>query len=53
MNPVYSPASTGVPFTNTKGIDYPGHLMVTQIFLIKKSKNQILALGSGVLPTSA
>lgn len=24
MNPVYSPASTGVPFTNTKGMGYPG-----------------------------
>ncbi|KAJ0023067.1 hypothetical protein NQD34_015201 [Periophthalmus magnuspinnatus] len=24
MNPVYSPAPTGVPFTNTKGIGYPG-----------------------------
>ncbi|CAG12699.1 unnamed protein product [Tetraodon nigroviridis] len=23
MNPVYSPASTGVPFTNTKGMGYP------------------------------
>ncbi|CAN9506473.1 unnamed protein product [Ophioblennius macclurei] len=23
MNPVYSPAPTGVPFTNTKGIGYP------------------------------
>ncbi|XP_023661680.1 myelin-associated neurite-outgrowth inhibitor-like isoform X2 [Paramormyrops kingsleyae] len=23
MNPVYSPASTGAPFTNTKGIGYP------------------------------
>lgn len=26
MNPVYSPASTGVPFTNTKGMGYPGNL---------------------------
>lgn len=26
MNPLYSPASTGVPFTNTKGIGYPGKL---------------------------
>lgn len=24
MNPVYSPASAGVPFANTKGIGYPG-----------------------------
>lgn len=24
MNPVYSPAGTGVPFTNTKGMGYPG-----------------------------
>uniref|UniRef100_A0A3B5L6Q9 Family with sequence similarity 168 member B n=1 Tax=Xiphophorus couchianus TaxID=32473 RepID=A0A3B5L6Q9_9TELE len=23
MNPVYSPAPTGVPFTNTKGLSYP------------------------------
>ncbi|XP_068437328.1 myelin-associated neurite-outgrowth inhibitor [Clinocottus analis] len=23
MNPVYSPAATGVPFTNTKGMGYP------------------------------
>lgn len=28
MNPVYSPASTGVPFTNTKGIGYPGNLLL-------------------------
>lgn len=27
MNPVYSPAPTGVPFTNTKGISYPGNIM--------------------------
>lgn len=25
MNPVYSPASAGVPFTNTKGLGYPGN----------------------------
>lgn len=29
MNPVYSPASTGVPFTNTKGLGYPGNLVKT------------------------
>ncbi|XP_070708964.1 myelin-associated neurite-outgrowth inhibitor isoform X1 [Pempheris klunzingeri] len=28
MNPVYSPASTGVPFTNTKGIGYPAGIPV-------------------------
>lgn len=26
MNPVYSPASAGVPFANTKGLGYPGNL---------------------------
>lgn len=31
MNPVYSPASTGVPFTNTKGIGYPGNLKVCRV----------------------
>lgn len=25
MNPVYSPAPAGVPFTNTKGLSYPGN----------------------------
>ena len=53
MNPVFSPVSTGVPFTNTKGIGYPANLMVTQIFLINKSTIHILALGSGVLPICA
>lgn len=28
MNPVYSPASTGVPFTNTKGMGYPGNCIL-------------------------
>ncbi|XP_036312174.1 myelin-associated neurite-outgrowth inhibitor isoform X4 [Pipistrellus kuhlii] len=25
MNPVYSPSSSGVPYTNVKGIGYPGY----------------------------
>lgn len=27
MNPVYSPAPTGVPFTNSKGLGYPGRFV--------------------------
>lgn len=36
MNPAYSPASTGVPFTNTKGIGYPGNriLLTKNLYVI-------------------